>query len=172
VRFISLPSEKDKMAKYRLLSSDELKALEKEFVEYLVVNGITADEWERLKKEENDKALQITDLFSDVVMEGALRKIKFINLYTSETVQAIQCLEDRMIMMAVKREDETLDLLTRTAFELRDIKEGRISIYKGQKKYDSERQKVIFDMTQKGYEVSDGQLFRQLALLVADNASE
>lgn len=160
------------MAKYRLLSSDELKALEKEFVEYLVVNGITADEWERLKKEENDKALQITDLFSDVVMEGALRKIKFINLYTSETVQAIQCLEDRMIMMAVKREDETLDLLTRTAFELRDIKEGRISIYKGQKKYDSERQKVIFDMTQKGYEVSDGQLFRQLALLVADNASE
>jgi hypothetical protein len=172
VRFISLPSEKDKMAKYRLLSSDELKALEKEFVEYLVVNGITADEWERLKKEENDKALQITDLFSDVVMEGALRKIKFINLYTSETVQAIQCLEDRMIMMAVKREDETLDLLTRTAFELRDIKEGRISIYKGQKKYDSERQKVIFDMTQKGYEVSDGQLFKQLALLVADNASE
>lgn len=160
------------MAKYRLLSSDELKALEKEFVEYLVVNGITADEWERLKKEENDKALQITDLFSDVVMEGALRKIKFINLYTSETVQAIQCLEDRMIMMAVKREDETLDLLTRTAFELRDIKEGRISIYKGQKKYDSERQKVIFDMTQKGYEVSDGQLFKQLALLVADNASE
>ena len=160
------------MAKYRLLSSDELKALEKEFVEYLVVNGITADEWERLKKEENDKALQITDLFSDVVVEGALRKIKFINLYTSETVQAIQCLEDRMIMMAVKREDETLDLLTRTAFELRDIKEGRISIYKGQKKYDSERQKVIFDMTQKGYEVSDGQLFKQLALLVADNASE
>lgn len=160
------------MAKYRLLSSDELKALEKEFVEYLLVNGITADEWERLKKEENDKALQITDLFSDVVMEGALRKIKFIDLYTSETVQAIQCLEDRMIMMAVKREDETLDLLTRTAFELRDIKEGRISIYKGQKKYDSERQKVIFDMTQKGYEVSDGQLFKQLALLVADNASE
>ena len=51
-----MPSEKDKMAKYRLLSSDELKALEKEFVEYLVVNGITADEWERLKKEENDKA--------------------------------------------------------------------------------------------------------------------
>lgn len=160
------------MAKYRLLSSDELKALEKEFVEYLVVNGITADEWERLKKEENDKALQITDLFSDVVVEGALRKIKFINLYTSETVQTIQCLEDRMIMMAVKREDETLDLLTRTAFELRHIKEGRISIYKGQKKYDSERQKVIFDMTQKGYEVSDGQLFKQLALLVADNASE
>ncbi len=160
------------MAKYRLLSSDELKALEKEFVEYLVVNGITADEWERLKKEENDKALQITDLFSDVVVEGALRKIKFINLYTSETVQAIQCLEDRMIMMAVKREDETLDLLTRTAFELRHIKEGRISIYKGQKKYDSDRQKVIFDMTQKGYEVSDGQLFKQLALLVADNASE
>jgi len=75
-------------------------------------------------------------------------------------------------MMAVKREDETLDLLTRTAFELRDIKEGRISIYKGQKKYDSERQKVIFDMTQKGYEVSDGLLFKQLALLVVDNASE
>lgn len=156
------------MAKYRLLTKDELKSLEKEFVEYLVVNGITADEWKRLKIEENDKAQQVTDLFSDVIMEGALRKVKFLDLYTSETVQGIQCLEDRMIMMAVKSEDESVDLLARTHFTLADVKSGKVTVYKGQKKYDNNREQAIFEMTQKGYEVSEGKLFKELALLAAD----
>jgi hypothetical protein len=156
------------MAKYRLLTRTELKSLEKEFVEYLVVNGITADEWERLKKEENDKAQQITDLFSDVVMEGALRKIKFLNLYTSDTVQGIQCLADRMIMIAVKSEDQDFDLLNHTHFTIEDVKAGRVTIYKGQKKYEESREEAIFKMTQKGYEVSEGKLFKELALLLAE----
>lgn len=153
------------MPKYRLLSETELESFEKEFVEYLVINGITADEWERLKQEENSKANQILDLFSDVVMEGALRKIKFLVLYTSESVQAVQCLEDRMILVAVKREVEDMDLLTKSSFSLEDIKSGKISIYKGQKIYKDNREEIIFNMTQKGYEVSDGHLFKELALL-------
>ena len=157
------------MAKYRLLTDAELKSLESEFVDYLVVNGITADEWQRLKIDENEKAQQITDLFSDVVMEGALRKINFLDLYTSETLQGIQCLEDRMLMVAVKSEDKDFDLLNKTQFTLEDIQSGKVTVYKGQKKYEGSREEAIFEMTQKGYEVSEGELFKELALLAVED---
>lgn len=35
--------------KYRRLTAEELSGLEKEFVHYLIINGIDAQEWEKLK---------------------------------------------------------------------------------------------------------------------------
>ena len=66
------------MPKYRLLTDEELNSFEKEFVQYLVVNGIDADSWEKLKVDEVDKANEIIDLFSDVIFENLMRKTKHI----------------------------------------------------------------------------------------------
>ena len=64
--------------KYKRLSIEQLKELEKEFVDFLVVNGILAEDWLKLKETDPDKAEQMVDLFSDVVFEGILRKTDFI----------------------------------------------------------------------------------------------
>ena len=40
------------MPKYRLLTKEELVQFDKEFIEYLVVNGITGEEWKQLKENE------------------------------------------------------------------------------------------------------------------------
>jgi len=66
------------MPKYRLLTESELKDFEKEFVSYLVVNGIDAADWQRIKTKDPAKAGQILDLFSDVVFEKILRQTQFI----------------------------------------------------------------------------------------------
>ena len=52
------------MPKYRLLTLEELQELEKEFVEYLVLNGITADDWEKIKKENPSSARHIIELLN------------------------------------------------------------------------------------------------------------
>jgi len=57
------------MPKYRILSSEELELLEKEFIEFLVINGITADEWQKIKASEPEKTKKFIELFSDVVFE-------------------------------------------------------------------------------------------------------
>ena len=67
------------MAKYRLLTAEELELFEKEFIDYLVVNGITADDWEKIKSEDQFKAEQIMALFSDVVFEKIMRQTQFLN---------------------------------------------------------------------------------------------
>ena len=68
------------MAKYRILTKDELKNFETEFVNYLVVNGIAADDWVKMKDQEPEKASKIVELFSDVIMEGVLRKVNFVEI--------------------------------------------------------------------------------------------
>lgn len=65
------------MAKYRLLTIEELKELENEFVEFLVLVGITADDWVKIKCEKPDKADSMITLFSDVVFEKIMRKTQF-----------------------------------------------------------------------------------------------
>jgi hypothetical protein len=51
------------MSKYRTLKRDELKILEKDFVQFLVTNGIMANDWELLKIEEPEKAEGLIEMF-------------------------------------------------------------------------------------------------------------
>lgn len=66
--------------KYARLSMGDLKDLEDEFVKFLILNGITAEDWEKLKRDENDKAELIIDQFSDTIWEGILRKTDMLEL--------------------------------------------------------------------------------------------
>ena len=66
------------MAKYRLLTIEELQEMEKEFVDYLILNGIYSDDWVSLKNDDPDKVQKIIHLFSDVVFENIMRKTQFL----------------------------------------------------------------------------------------------
>lgn len=68
--------------KYARLSPSDLKDFEKEFIEFLVINGITADEWESIKASSSEKTEAIIEQFSDVVWESTLRKHTFIEKRT------------------------------------------------------------------------------------------
>ena len=49
--------------KYRRLTLEELKPLENEFIDFLVVNGVIADDWEQLLANDVEKSNQIIDAF-------------------------------------------------------------------------------------------------------------
>ncbi len=156
------------MAKYRILTKEELKNFETEFVNYLVVNGIAADAWVKMKAEEPEKASKIVELFSDVIMEGVLRKVNFVEIRQKAYVQSIQFMTDAMRMAAISCKDPKIDLreidfskITASSVEL-------FEIHQGEKKYDEIREQIIFDYVQKGFEVSDGKLFKSLALALIE----
>jgi len=97
---------------------------------------------------------KIIELFSDVILESVLRNIKFIQIKSKAYVQAIQCLEDRMISIAI--EDES----TKSP----EKKEPGLSLYKSERVYNGSREFDLFEMLQRGYEISDGELFKKLQL--------
>lgn len=156
------------MAKYRNLTEEELKEFEKEFIDYLVVNGIVAEDWEKMKIEDNEKAMKIVDLFSDVIIESVLRKIKFVDIRTKSYVQAVQCLPDKMLMVAISCKDEAYDMSDFKLDRLKDVLDDSFQIYTGEKKYTEEREKELFEMTLQGYNVSDGAMYKSLQIALAE----
>lgn len=152
------------MAKYRDLTKEELITFEKEFVDYLVVNGIIASDWEKMKLENNEKAEQIVSLFSDVILEGVLRKIKFLELRNNAYVQAVQCLEDKMLMIAVSSNDKAYNMSDFKPETPKEVISDYFEMHQGEKKYDKTREEVLFEMVSQGYEISDGKLFKSLML--------
>lgn len=156
------------MPKYRLLTKPELEELENEFVEYLIVNGITADDWVKIKDDDIDKAERIVELFSDVVFEKILRETLFMEFHSQSHVQAFQCLKDKMIVMGLKTEDPEVDF-TDKAFLDKAMHQGAegIKIYSAEQAYDDTRERILFEMSENGITLSDGKLFKQLSLVYA-----
>jgi hypothetical protein len=149
------------MAKYRTLSLEELNLFEKEFVDFLVVNGIKADDWSKMKGENSEKAQRMTALFSDLVFEKIMRQAKFMECYSESVIQAVQCLEDKMIMVAINRLEPNVDL---TKVELSSLDSTQFELIKGEKKYVKSREVELFEKIQNGFQISDGRLFKQLIL--------
>lgn len=154
------------MAKYRKLTLEELQHLEKEFVDYLVINGITADEWVKIKDEEKDKSERIIDLFSDVVFENILRKIQYLEFRGINEIYAYQCLADKIVMVGL-----TADAQGNIDFSDEEIlkkavnqPDNSIKIFTTDKTYHKARETEIFNMLQAGCEISDGKLFKLLCL--------
>lgn len=145
------------MAKYRLLTTDELAELEPEFIKYLVVNGITAEDWKVLKESKPDEAQHIIDLFSDVVFEKILRKAAFIQIQNDKILRVIRCNSDEMELIAVHK--------------IKNSEEAD-EIYKGTKKYIKSREEEIFALLEEGYTICDGTKFLALSEVLKTKPSQ
>ena len=154
------------MPKYRLLTLEELQELEKEFVEYLVLNGITADDWEKIKKENPSSARHIIEFFSDVVFESIMRKVKYLELRTAHEVKVFQCLESKLVLVAMQSTvDPDIDF-TNTAYiknAMNNPPPG-LKVYTSEKTYGKVREIEIFEMIRAGALITGDQLFKSLCL--------
>ncbi len=149
--------------KYRELTTSELQELEKEFIDYLIVNGITADDWVKIKEEEKDKAEDIITLFSDVVLEGVLRKVQFLEFRTKSDIKAFQCLGEKMVLVGMSTDNDDLDFTDEEAFKTISNAQG-IKVYTTEKVYSESRELELFKMIQNGCTISDGQSFKAISL--------
>ncbi len=149
--------------KYRNLTSEELQELEKEFIDYLIVNGILAEEWEKLKKEDPVKAEDIITLFSDVIFEGIMRKVQFLEKRMPQELMTFHCLKDRMVLVAISSPS--------TDFTKPDVLQQVVQsppqdaeVYTTEKNYSRTREKELFLMIQSGCTIADGTNFKALSL--------
>lgn len=156
------------MVKYRLLTIEELEALEKEFINYLVINGITADEWVKIKEQSPEKATTTIELFSDVVFEGIMRKTQFLQRRTKQELQTFHCLADKIILMGMKSADKSADFTQEDYIrEAVSNPPKNIEVYTVEKSYNKARELEVFEMTMQGCQITDGSVFKTIALIMA-----
>ena len=146
------------------MTKEELEPLEKDFIDFLVVNGITADEWKDLQEHDTQKVDGVIEAFSDVVFESIMRKAQFLEIKTKEAIYAFQCLAEKLNMVGIRTNGSSIDLTQtplKDAFEQKD----KLAIFQKEKPYEKAREAELFDLIQNGCEISDGKLFKELSLL-------
>ena len=87
---------------FRKLTEDELKELKEEFVQYLVANGVDAELWEQLKKDEPEKSDLFVQQFSNVVLQKSLEKIEYLEHRTPSDVKLFYCGKETIDLIAIK----------------------------------------------------------------------
>jgi len=149
------------MQKFKRLTSEELNELEKEFIDFLVVNGIVAEDWEKLKKESLEKADSIIEQFSDVVYTQIFRSNQFLDFVSKEEIRCFQFNQKEVVLVGLKSENSHIDLRSTAPSEL---KKHNFKVYTKTKKYLSNREEEMFALVESGASISEGELFKNLCL--------
>ncbi len=149
--------------KFKYLTKEELQLLENELLQFLIVNGIDGPEWERINTSNPEKAVEIVGLFSDLVWQRSLEKVKF-----GEKIYSNQCFvfafhADQIEMYQLLAKDKREDLLTFDDFaHWLSVHPGQFEIRHQTKNYKSNREEEIFFMMNNGLLLSDYSRFEFL----------
>jgi hypothetical protein len=150
--------------KYKRLSIGELKELEKEFVNFLSSAQITGKDWEQLKKNEIDKAVEFIDVFSDMVYDKVMSKIKYLEYRDKKALNIYNCLGDKIVLIGLRiKEHSVLDLTSPDVYsQWSEHHTSSVNIIRSEKKYSKERGVEVFELIQTGCLVTDDRLFNLL----------
>ncbi|WP_300662447.1 DUF6495 family protein [Fluviicola sp.] len=150
--------------KYRILSDEELQHLEGDLKAFLIINGVHAEEWEKLNQEEPEKALALVELFSDQVFQTIYEKIHFLEHRSPESCLVFRFLKDEQELIAIQRNpDSSLDLSSTEGIHLalsQHLKE--LSIFTSKRAFGQEREQEIHQLIEQGAILSSEEFWNSL----------
>lgn len=154
--------------KYKRLTAEELKELEPEFINFLAAAQITGTDWDRMKKNELPKAEELIEVFSDMVYEKVLSKIKFLEYREKTTLNIFHCSEDHITLVGLRvNEHSQIDLRAEDLFaQWNESNSHAVNILKTERPYQKERGIEVFELLQSGCYITDDRLFTILKGMV------
>jgi len=102
--------------KYRRLTKQQLEELQPEFINFLAAQSITGEEWKNLKEEKAAVAEDEIDVFSDLIWEGVLTKVNYLENVSAQHMHLFHCAEKEMKLISVKVMNPDIDLTTSIGF--------------------------------------------------------
>lgn len=138
--------------KYRILMDDELEVFAEDLKHFLIVNGIHAEEWEEINKNDKEKAVQLVELFSDNVLQIVYEKVKFIEHRSEKSCLVFQFNKENIEMISLTLKATSNSDLS-TPESIHDVivnRPNELQIFKTSKEYSKEREMEIHEMLQQG----------------------
>lgn len=148
--------------KYTRLTKEQLNELHQEFINFLATQSITGDEWTKIKKETPQVAEDELDVFSDLIWEGVLGKIGYLE-NISEQQMHLFCLTDKeMKLIAVKVMNPKIDLTTQIGFDWfkKNWQSDFVEYMTAAKAYTEDKNLDKFNLIQQGAVITKGELYQ------------
>ena len=102
--------------KYKRLTKEQLEELHEEFINFLATQSITAQEWADIKTNQPNVAEEELDVFSDLIWEGVLSKVNYLENISANHMHLFELAEKEMKLISVKVMNPKIDLRTNEGF--------------------------------------------------------
>tara|TARA_B100001057_G_scaffold496070_1_gene596585 strand:- start:7352 stop:7834 length:483 start_codon:yes stop_codon:yes gene_type:complete len=142
--------------KYRILSNKELEPLKDDFINFLSANKVTGEDWTKIKSNKPNKALKLVEIFSDIVWERSLEKIKYLEHRDDRYLKVFYFSENKIEMVGFKVSAKNApSLLDENTFKLLGSGELKFSKLRAEfssseKNYKISRNMDMFSMIESG----------------------
>ena len=149
--------------KYRILTNEELQHLEEDLKQFLIVNGIHAEEWATMNQESPEKAVQLVEVFSDTVLQKVYEKLNFLEFRSPDSCMLFHLLPEKMELISLQSTDKNCDLSS--VESIHDALQNHVSnlnFFKSEKPYHSTRETVIHELIESGCVVSSSEFWNVL----------
>ena len=153
--------------KYRQLTKEQFESLHKEFAIFLATQKIDADQWNTMRLQNPALVEEELDLFSDMVWEDVLTRVEYLEHFSKKAINFFKC-EQKNIHRIVVTVEKEIDLLTDEGFKwlIQHPKDDNVDYFRGSKQYLIERNKEIFQLIEKGSQITKGQRYEYFNQLI------
>jgi hypothetical protein len=148
--------------KYRRLTKEQFEELHQEFINFLATQSITADEWNALKVRKPEVAEHELDIFSDLIWEGVLNKIEYLENISAQQMHLFHIGKKDMKLIAIRVLNPSIDLTTPEGFSWfkREYLSESVEIMTAAKAYSEDENRDKFELIEKGSVITKGELYR------------
>lgn len=148
--------------KYRRLSREQLNELHEEFINFLATQSITAEEWKDIKENKPKVAEEELDVFSDLIWEGVLSKVNYLENISANQMHLFQLAEKEMKLISVKVMNPDLDLRTAEGFGWfkKNWQSDFVDYLTASKAYTEDKNLDKFKLIEQGAVITKGELYQ------------
>ena len=148
--------------KYARLTKEQFEELHQEFINFLATQNITAKEWEQIKKEQPEVAEQELDVFSDLIWQGVLQKVIYLENISKQQMFLFKCEDKLMRVIVIQLENELIDITTKTGYQWlqNNLMHDNVKFLNGTKPYTADHLQDKFQLIQQGAVITKGELFQ------------
>ena len=154
--------------KYTRLSKEQFEELHQEFINFLATQSITADEWADIKANKPEVAEEELDVFSDLVWEGVLKKVEYLEHISPQQMHLFHLKENDMQLIAIKLKIDTVDLTTTEGYDWfrNNLLSDDVEFLTANKAYSDDKALDKFKLIQQGGVITKGNLYKYFEKLV------
>ncbi len=148
--------------KYTRLTKQQLEELHQEFINFLATQSITGTEWEMIKLNRPQVAEEELDVFSDLVWEGVLHKVQYLENISEQQMHLFYLPEKEMKLISVKVMNPKLDLRTPEGFNWfkKNWQSDFVEYLVASKAYTDDKNLDKFKLIQQGAVITKGDLYQ------------
>lgn len=155
--------------KYSRLTKEQFEELQQEFINFLATQSITGKEWINIKANKPEVAEQELDVFSDLIWEGVLSKVQYLEHISPQQMHLFHCTDKHMRLIALKIKASDIDITTKEGYDwFRDnLMSDDIEFFTAKKDYSDKKNQDKFKLIQEGASITKGQLYQYFETLVS-----